>query len=80
MAICVFARAQEFMAGSGDAGVVYASMGTVCSIGPEEFAELAAALSALQPTRVLWKLGAGDLPDGISLPSMGLGPNVKARL
>ena len=67
---------QEFVGGSGQAGVVYVSLGTVCSIGPQEFRELAAALSAL-PARVIWKVGADDLPEGVTLPSLGLADNVK---
>ncbi|BDA41086.1 UDP-glucuronosyltransferase 2B20 [Coccomyxa sp. Obi] len=67
---------EEFMAGSGDMGVVYVSLGTVCSIGAQEFRKLAAALSAL-PAHVIWKVGADDLPEGVSLAALGLGDNVK---
>ena len=66
------------MAGSGDAGVVYVSLGTVCSIGVQEFRELAAAVSAT-PARVIWKVGADDLPEGVSLAALSLGDNVKVR-
>ncbi len=55
---------------------MYVSLGTVCSIGAQEFRELAAALSAL-PSRVIWKVGADDLPQGVSLASLGLADNVK---
>lgn len=70
---------QEFVGGSGEAGVVYVSLGTVCSIGPQEFRELAAALSAL-PARVIWKVGMDDLPEGVTLPSLGLADNLKVRM
>ncbi len=66
------------MASSGDRGVVYVSLGTVCSIGAQEFRELASALSAL-PAHVIWKVGADDLPQGVSLAALGLSDNVKAR-
>ena len=56
---------------------MYVSLGTVCSIGAAEFAELAAALSGL-PCRVIWKVGRDDLPAGVSLSGLGLGDNVKA--
>lgn len=67
---------QEFLEGAGDTGAVYVSLGTVCSIGAEEFRELAAALSSL-PTRVVWKVGRDDLPAGLDLGNLGLGSNVK---
>ena len=55
---------------------MYVSLGTVCSIGAGELAELAAALSSL-PCRVVWKVGPDDLPARVSLPGLGLGANVK---
>ena len=67
------------MEGAGEAGVVYVSLGTVCSIGEGELRELAAALSGV-PTRVIWKVGAGDLPEGLTIAALGLGANIKARL
>jgi hypothetical protein len=67
---------QDFLEGAGDTGAVYVSLGTVCSIGAEEFRELAAALSSL-PTRVVWKVGRDDLPAGLDLGNLGLGSNVK---
>ena len=67
---------QEFLEGAGDTGAVYVSLGTVCSIGAEEFRELAAAMSSL-PTRVVWKVGRDDLPAGLDLGNLGLGSNVK---
>lgn len=70
--------AQAFVNGSGAAGVVYTSLGTVCSIGDGEFRELAQALTALAPTRVLWKVAPDDLPQGLTLAGLGLGLNVKA--
>ncbi len=70
--------AQAFLESSGDAGVVYVSLGTVCSIGPAEFRELASALSAL-PAHVVWKVGKDDLPAGLDLGSLGLGSKVKVR-
>ena len=69
---------QAFLESSGDAGVVYVSLGTVCSIGPVEFKELASALSAL-PAHVVWKVGKDDLPAGLDLGSLGLGNKVKVR-
>lgn len=68
---------QDWLEGAGEAGAVYVSLGTVCSIGAAEFAELAAALSGL-PCRVIWKVGRDDLPAGVSLSGLGLGDNVKA--
>ena len=67
---------QAFLASSGDAGVVYVSLGTVCSIGAAEFRELASALSAL-PAHVVWKVGKDDLPAGLDLGSLALGSKVK---
>ena len=49
--------AQGFVEGAGEAGVVYVSLGTVCSVGEAELRELARALSGL-PCRVIWKVGA----------------------
>ncbi len=69
---------QAFLESSGDAGVVYVSLGTVCSIGAAEFRELASALSAL-PAHVVWKVGKDDLPAGLDLGSLGLGDKVKVR-
>jgi hypothetical protein len=67
---------QDFLEGAGDTGAVYVSLGTVCTIGAEEFRELASALSNL-PRRVVWKVGRDDLPTGLDLGSLGLGRNVK---
>ena len=64
------------MEGSGEAGVVYVSLGTVCSIGEAELRELARALSRL-PCRVIWKVGADDLPEGLAMAALGLGSNIK---
>ena len=64
------------MDSSGEAGVVYVSLGTVCSIGAEEFRELASALSGL-PAHVVWKASEDDMPAGMQLGSLGLGSNVK---
>jgi hypothetical protein len=66
------------MEGSGEGGVVYVSLGTVCSIAAEEFQEMASALSAL-PLRVVWKVGRDDLPDGFVLEQLRVGSNVKVR-
>lgn len=52
------------------------SLGTVCSIGAEEFWELAGALSEL-PARVVWKVGRDDMPAGLDPGSLALGSNVK---
>ena len=70
---------QEFVDSSGEAGVVYVSLGTVCSIGAEEFWELASALSGL-PAHVVWKVSQDDMPAGMELGNMGLGSNVKVTL
>lgn len=67
---------QDFVEGAGEAGVVYVSLGTVCSIGADEFQAMAAALSAL-PARVVWKVGKDDLPGGLSLQEVRLEDNVK---
>ena len=67
---------QEFLDSSGEGGVVYVSLGTVCSIGAEEFRELASALSGL-PAHVVWKASKDDMPAGMELGSLGLGSNVK---
>ena len=67
---------QAFLDSSGEGGVVYVSLGTVCSIGAEEFRELAAALSGL-PAHVVWKASEDDMPAGMHLGSLGLGSNVK---
>ena len=69
---------QAFLDSSGEGGVVYVSLGTVCSIGAEEFRELASALSGL-PVHVVWKASEDDMPAGMHLSSMGLGSNVKVR-
>ncbi len=52
---------QAVLAGVGPEGAVYASMGTLCNFGPEEFVAIGQALSAL-PNLVIWKLAHGDLP------------------
>ena len=67
---------QAFLDSSGEGGVVYVSLGTVCSIGAKEFRELASALSGL-PAHVLWKASEDDMPAGMHLGSLGLGSNVK---
>ncbi|CAK0754688.1 hypothetical protein CVIRNUC_002317 [Coccomyxa viridis] len=67
---------QAFLDSSGEGGVVYVSLGTVCSIGAEEFRELASALSGL-PAHVVWKASEADMPAGMHLGSLGLGSNVK---
>ena len=69
---------QALLAGAGEAGAVYVSMGTLCNFGREEFAAIAAALGALRHA-VVWKLAPGDLPGNATVDSLGLAPNVKAR-
>jgi len=69
---------QAFLDSSGRAGIVYVSLGTVCSIGAEEFKELALALSNL-PAHVVWKVGKDDMPAGLDMASLGLGSKVKVR-
>ncbi len=69
---------QAFLDSSGRAGIVYVSLGTVCSIGAEEFKELALALSTL-PAHVVWKVGKDDMPAGLDMASLGLGSKVKVR-
>ena len=67
---------QAFLDSSGEGGVVYVSLGTVCSIGADEFRELASALSGL-PAHVVWKASEADMPAGMHLGSLDLGSNVK---
>lgn len=57
---------------------MYASMGTLCNFGPEEFVAIAQALSALQ-NLVIWKLAPGDLPGNATVDSLNLASNIKVR-
>ncbi|KAK9838454.1 hypothetical protein WJX81_000210 [Elliptochloris bilobata] len=57
-------------------GVVFASLGTLCTFGLEGFRRIAAALGAL-PQCVIWKLAPGDLPDNTTLAALRLAPNVQ---
>lgn len=59
-------------------GVVFASLGTLCTFGLEGFRRIAVALGAL-PQRVIWKLAPGDLPDNTTLSALPLTPNVHVR-
>ena len=63
--------------GAGSEGAVYASMGTLCNFGPEEFVAIGQALSAL-PNLVIWKLAPGDLPGNATVETLQLSSNVKA--
>lgn len=67
---------QEFVDSAGEAGFVYASFGTICSVSAAELQAIAAALSTL-PMRVLWKIKAEDLPEGLTFRDLRLGPNIK---
>ena len=69
---------QAFVEGSGQSGVVYVSMGTVCSSGAEDFRQLAVALSSLQ-ARVVWKVSREDVPKEVDISQLGLGDNVMVR-
>jgi len=69
---------QAILAGVGPEGAVYASMGTLCNFGPEEFVAIGQALSAL-PNLVIWKLAQGDLPGNATVDTLNLGSNVKVR-
>ena len=69
---------QAILAGVGPEGAVYASMGTLCNFGPEEFVAIGQALSAL-PNLVIWKLAQGDLPGNATVDTLYLGSNVKVR-
>lgn len=66
---------------SPDAGVVLVGFGSTGVFGnaldATDFTELAAAFSSLAPTRVLWPLSASNMPDGVTLEQLPLGPNVK---
>ena len=55
---------------------MYASMGTLCNFGPNEFVAIGQALSAL-PNQVIWKLAPGDLPGNATVDSLNLASNVK---
>jgi len=70
-------RAQALLEGT-DSGVVYASLGTLCTFGLEGFRRVAAALGAL-PQRVVWKLAPGDLPGNATLGALRLAPNLRVR-
>ena len=69
---------QALLEGVGPEGAVYASMGTLCNFGPEEFVAIGQALSGL-PNLVIWKLAPGDLPGNATVDSLNLSANVKAR-
>jgi len=64
----------EWDAALGD-GAVFASLGTLVTVGLEEYRAVAAALSAL-PARVVWKLAPTDLPPGVTVADLGVGPRV----
>ncbi len=55
---------------------MYASMGTLCNFGPNEFVAIGQALSAL-PNQVIWKLAPGDLPGNATVDSLNLASNIK---
>lgn len=59
-------------------GVVFASLGTLCTFGLEGFRRIAVALGAL-PQRVIWKLAPDDLPDNTTISALPLAPNVHVR-
>ena len=73
-----FLPMQGLLEGVGPEGAVYASMGTLCNFGPEEFVAIGQALSAL-PNLVIWKLAPGDLPGNATVDSLNLSSNIKAR-
>lgn len=77
MATRMGGRAQALLEGT-DSGVVYASLGTLCTFGLEGFRRVAAALGAL-PQRVVWKLAPGDLPGNATLGALRLAPNLRVR-
>ena len=70
---------QALLEGVGPEGAVYASMGTLCNFGPEEFVAIGQALSGL-PNLVIWKLAPGDLPGNATVESLSLSSNVKVQL
>ena len=57
-------------------GAVFASLGTLVTVSLDEYRAVADALSALAPTRVIWKLAAGDLPPGAQLSDVPVASNV----
>ncbi|CAL5226001.1 g8804 [Coccomyxa viridis] len=67
---------EALLEGVGPEGAVYASMGTLCNFGPEEFVAIGQALSGL-PNLVIWKLAPGDLPGNATVESLSLSSNVK---
>ena len=69
---------QAILQDVGPEGAVYASMGTLCNFGPEEFVAIGQALSAL-PNLVIWKLAPGDLPSNATVESLNLAGNIKVR-
>ena len=69
---------QVLLEEAGPEGAVYASMGTLCNFGANEFVEIAHALSAL-PNLVIWKLAPGDLPGNATVAALNLTANVKVR-
>ena len=70
------ASLQALLQGVGPEGAVYASMGTLCNFGPNEFVAIGQALSAL-PNQVIWKLAPGDLPGNATVDSLNLASNIK---
>ena len=69
---------QALLGAVGPEGAVYASMGTLCNFGPEEFVAIGQALSAL-PNLVIWKLAPGDLPGNATVETLNLRSNGKVR-
>ncbi|DBB18915.1 TPA: UDP glucuronosyltransferase 2, polypeptide A3 [Trebouxia sp. C0006] len=67
---------EEFMQSAGDHGVVYASLGTTAIPEVAELKEIATGLSALAPTKALWKLSDSDLV-AVGNESISAGSNVK---
>ncbi|CAK0783984.1 hypothetical protein CVIRNUC_007187 [Coccomyxa viridis] len=67
---------EALLQGVGPEGAVYASMGTLCNFGPNEFVAIGQALSAL-PNQVIWKLAPGDLPGNATVDSLNLASNIK---
>ena len=57
-------------------GAVFASLGTLVTVSLGEYRAVADALSALAPTRVIWKLAAEDLPPGAELSDVPVASNV----
>ena len=70
---------QALLTGVGPEGAVYASMGTLCNFGPEEFVAIGQALSGL-PNLVIWKLAPGDLPGNATVETLNLSSNVKVLM